>query len=396
MRILFISTWFPYPPSNGSKIRAFQLLRQLAASHEISLVTFADPGDAACAPEELRNVCESIRVVPRRSFRPDSMRSRIAFFRGTPRWLVDSRSPQMEQAIREAMTERLPDAIVAFQLPAAIHATGLGTVPAVAEEVELGVLHDQYRRAPDAARRIRFGLTWRKHQRFLRRLLGHFDACTVVSERERELLEGAGVSSSKIHVVPNSVPLADDDGVVAKRDPNLLVFAGALSYFANRNGIEWFIASVLPRIVERRSDVRLVVTGDPAGVRLGGGGAVEQLGHVADVRPIVGTAAVSISPILEGGGTRVKILEAMALGTPVVSTRKGAEGLDVVDGEHLLLADSPGDFAEQVARLLEQRQLAATVAENGRRLVRERYDARVVCPRFEQLLVAVARRRLRG
>lgn len=322
------------------------------------------------------------------------MRSRVAFFRGTPRWLVDSRSPQMEQAIREAMTERPPDAIVAFQLPAAIHATGLGDVPAVAEEVELGVLYDQYRRAPDPARRLRFGLTWRKYQRFLRRLLGHFDACTVVSERERDLLERAGVDGSNVHVVPNSVPLADYEGVDAKRDPNLLVFAGALSYFANRNGIEWFVANVLPRVVEQRPDVRLVVTGDPAGVRLGGGRSVEQVGHVADVRPIVASAAVSIAPILEGGGTRLKILEAMALATPVVSTHKGAEGLDVVDGEHLLLADSPSDFAAHVVALLEQRRMASTVAENAHRLVREQYDARIICPRFEQLLVAVAQRRV--
>jgi len=132
--------------------------------------------------------------------------------------------------------------------------------------------------------------------------------------------------------------------------------------------------------------VRLFITGDHAGKSLPPAGNVTLTGYVDDVRPLVARAWASIVPLRIGGGTRLKILEAMALGTPVVATSKGAEGLEVRHGKHLLIADGPAAFADEVMRLLRDAELRAALAANGRRLVAERYDWATVMPGFLELV----------
>jgi glycosyltransferase involved in cell wall biosynthesis len=117
---------------------------------------------------------------------------------------------------------------------------------------------------------------------------------------------------------------------------------------------------------------------------------VEYTGYLGDIRPIVANSWASVVPLREGGGTRIKVLESMALGTPVVSTRKGVEGLEVTDGEHVLLADGPEQFAARVVDLLGSPELRAYLAFAGRRLVEERFDVRVMGQRLRTLIDAVA------
>ena len=141
--------------------------------------------------------------------------------------------------------------------------------------------------------------------------------------------------------------------------------------------MRWFLAEVYPRIKAQSPDVSLTITGSTDGVDLAGlalDDTVRLTGFVDDVRLPVAEAAVCVAPIRQGGGTRLKILEAMALGTPVVATAKGAEGLDVVDGEHLLLADDPERFARRTVALAGDADLRQRLRGNARRLVEERYD----------------------
>ena len=139
--------------------------------------------------------------------------------------------------------------------------------------------------------------------------------------------------------------------------------------------------------------MRLFITGNHASKPLPPTRNVTLTGYVDDVRPLVARAWCSVVPLRIGGGTRLKILEAMALGTPVVATSKGAEGLDVRDGEHLLIADEPAAFAEQVVRLLRDADLRAALAANSRRLVAERYDWAIVMPKFLALVGRIAEER---
>jgi glycosyltransferase involved in cell wall biosynthesis len=152
----------------------------------------------------------------------------------------------------------------------------------------------------------------------------------------------------------------------------------------------WFLEEVYPRVQAGAPGVRLIITGDHADLPLPPADNVTLTGFVDDVRPLVAAAAVSLVPVRVGGGTRLKILETMALHTPVVATAKGAEGLDVRHGDHLLIADAPEDFAEAVLRMLGDPALRQRLIENGYHLVRERYNWAAVMPQFLGLIERVA------
>jgi glycosyltransferase involved in cell wall biosynthesis len=152
----------------------------------------------------------------------------------------------------------------------------------------------------------------------------------------------------------------------------------------------WFVGDVYPLIHARVPDVQLTITGEAANRPLPAAPNVVHTGHVENVRPLVASSCISVAPIRIGGGTRVKILEAMALGTPVVATSKGAEGLDVCHGVHLLIADTPHAFAEQVLRLLADPGLRRELSRNARDVVEARYNWKAIGCRFEELLASLA------
>jgi glycosyltransferase involved in cell wall biosynthesis len=215
----------------------------------------------------------------------------------------------------------------------------------------------------------------------------------VASPEEAALLRGMVPSYLPVAVIPNGVSVADCAKVSAAPQPDQLVFAGSFTYIVNYEAMRWFTAEVLPLIHARRPGVRLKVTGNHAGLGLPYTQGVELAGLLPDVRPAVAAAWASVAPLQTGGGTRLKILEAMALGTPVIATSKGAEGLDARAGDHLLIADTPAAFAEATLRLLGDPSLRQRLSGNGRELVRQNYDWPVILPRFLELAERVAARK---
>jgi glycosyltransferase involved in cell wall biosynthesis len=388
LRIVVLSWWFPFPPVNGSKLRAFQILETLAAEHDVTLLSFTD--SAGDLPEHPRIVelCRAIEVWPRPSFVRDSWRARLALFRGSPRWIVETESPPFAARVQELLDSSGFDIVVALQLGAARYVPRRRQIRALVEEIELAGLYEQLTQAPSAWQRARYGLTWLKHRRYLRRLLQRFDACTVVSEPERRLLLSAVPSAPAVHVIPNAIEIPPLP--CRPRLSHRLMFNGTLVYEANRDALAWFVELILPRVRAQHADIELCVTGDGAQSSLMGAPGVSHLGIVPDVHEALAAAAVAVVPVRRGGGTRFKILDAFAAGTPVVSTRKGAEGLNVRDQEHLLLADTPEVFAGAIVRLLDDPQLAARLACNGRRLVEAEHDWAVSGQRLLTLVEQLA------
>jgi glycosyltransferase involved in cell wall biosynthesis len=390
MRILVVSAWFPYPPSNGSKQRAYNLIRQLGSHHDLTLLSFDDGPETVAVPEALRALCARVERVAWRPFDRNTRPAYRGLLHPAPRSLVATFSPEMARRIEETLSESSYGAVVACQLTAAAYAPYWHGVPALFEEVELTTIYERFARADSLPRRLRHWLTWFKLRLYLRRLLTRFRACTVVSSHERALLSVAVPGFEQVEIVPNGVHLPDYGAVAGVPEPGTLIFTGALSYAANYDAMRWFAGEALPLIRAKVPDVRLTITGDAAGRSLAAAGGVIQTGFVADVRPLVASSWISLAPIREGGGTRVKILESMALGTPVVATSKGAEGLAVTDGTHLFLADSPALFAERVVQLLRDPSLRSRLAANARRLVATQYDWAVIGARLEALVERVA------
>ncbi len=384
--ILYISRWFPYPATNGSKLRVFNLLRGLSQAHSVSLLSFADEPSADADAPILRSLCTLVETVPWRSYTPDSQRARVGFFSTTPRAYVDTYSREMEQAIKRTLAAGAFDLVIASQIDTAGYVGCWDGIPAIFEEVELAFLYEQATAATSAWQRLRFGLTWAKHKRYLERILRGFQACTVASEQEKYLLAKAVPGFPAVDIVPNCIDLGGYDVVAKTPNPNTVIFTGSFTYRVNYNAVVWFLREVYPRVQAQVPEVSLTITGNHANLPLPTTANVHLTGFVADIRPLLANSWVGIVPIWQGGGTRLKLLEAMALGTAVVSTTKGAEGLDVTHGEHLLVADTPEDFADAVISLLQDANLRNQLATNAYQQVAKHYDWTVVMPRFLRLV----------
>jgi polysaccharide biosynthesis protein PslH len=388
-RILFLSRWFPYPANNGSKLRIFGLLRGLSQTYRVTLLSFADEAGTPPDPGPLATFCETVATIPYRPFNPSSRQARLGFLRLTPRSVLDTYSLEMEELIRQTLQENNHDLVIASQIDMAVYSRAFGSVPAVFEELEAGVLYDQFARAATWKQRLRYGLTWAKYRHYLARLLRNYALCTVVSEAEKQFVVRAVPGFENVAVIPNCIAVDRYTPFIREPQPDTLIFTGSLTFAPNYEAMRWFIAEVLPLVRAAVPAVQLTITGNPGDRVLPSADGVALAGFVPDIRPLVAGSWASLAPIHQGGGTRLKILEAMALGTPVVATRKGAEGLDVVDGEHMLLGDDPEVFAAAVVRLLQSRDLRNRIAESALRRVSEQYDWAQTMPRLLTLLERV-------
>lgn len=394
MKILFLSRWFPHPPDNGARIRVLSLLRGLARKHRVDLISFVEDPPSPESCEVLREFLGEVLTVPYRAFQPGKLTALAGFFSPTPRSLLDTYSRAMADAVfRLAVKERY-DLVIASELDMAPYARLVSGARKVLEELEVTKIARRSLDEPHLLRRLRYGLTWWKLSRYLVRLLGEFDGCTVVSELEREVVMRCAPQLKNMAVIPNGVDLsfyqpADE----REMEPESLIFTGAVSYRVNFEGLEYFAREIYPLILAERPGARLYVTGktDPA--------PLEQLnlrekmvftGYLADLRPMLRRACVNVVPLLTGGGTRLKILEGWAAGTPIVSTSRGAEGLLFEDGRHLLIADQPGQFARAVLRILSDPALRASLRENGRALVETHYDWNAIVDRLDDFLVEIS------
>ena len=245
------------------------------------------------------------------------------------------------------------------------------------------VFHDaaaqQYGRIASVERdplvRIRSLLYGRMMNRWEASYASRFRCCVAVSEADRRLLLNANPNLS-IEVIPNGVDTRLLEPLPPMECSSDLVFVGSMGYAPNSDGAVWFCREVLPHIGRLAEGVDLWIVGarpTPAVAALAGSN-IHITGRVEDIVPLYRRSSVVIVPLRAGGGTRLKILEAMALGRPVVSTSVGAEGLNLVPGEHLLIADDPKDFAKQVVSLLSDPQLRLKLTRAARRIVAERYD----------------------
>ncbi len=394
MRILFLSAWCPLPADNGVKLRISYLLRELARRHEVDLLSFAPepPGDVAL--RALRDLCAGVELLPETPFagRPGGRLSGLLSLR--PRSVVANHSPRMAAAVRQRAKQRY-DLVIASELHMAPYALLLPNTPRLLEELELAILHEQFHSARRLRSRLRYGLTWWKTRRYVASLLRQFAGVTVVSERELAIIQPLAPAGLPLAVVPNGVDVAACTQDFGPPENDTLIYPGALSYDANFDAMDYFLGAILPQVRTARPDARLRITGRATPAQqaaLPRAEGVEFTGYLDDVRPAVARAWAEVVPLRKGSGTRLKVLEALALGTPVVSTSKGIEGLSLEHGQHALVADTPAEFAAATARLLSQPELRAQLAAAGRRVARERYDWQASGQRLNDLVQQVNRR----
>lgn len=397
MRILVVCTWCPLPPFNGAKLRAHYLLGALSARHDVTAVAFCgdDETGAAIVPAGGGAPVPLVRVAAD-PFRYTRLPQWAKFLSPVPTslWSI----PEMRNAVRQQLHGGAYDAIVAMETSAARYALLQdGAVPILDVDTALAFqMRARHLLQPGGLGRLRTWASWRKAAWYEGALLRRFPVCAVASDREFAYLRGLLPSSGeRLVVVPNGVDCTLLRPGLAAPRPGALVYNGALTYSANYDAMQYFLSAIYPRIRRAAPEVSLAITGSTRGVDLDGlalDESVRLTGYVDDIRPVVAGSRVCVVPLREGGGTRLKILEAMALGTPVVSTAKGAEGLDVVGGEHLLLADDAEQFAALTVTLLRDGALRERLTANARRLVEQRYDWRAIGEGFVGIVEAAVER----
>lgn len=394
MKILYVTYGLPYPPDSGARARDFHLITRTARHARVFLCSLAATPDDAKHAAAMKPYCESVEVYePRPGWRlGDALRGARA---GRPLAMHTFFFPEMADRIRRTIAEQ---GIGVLEIEHSFLAGYRAAVPDGHPCRTVLTFHNvgsqQYRRMArlrtSAASRLAFGVKALLMRGWEARWAARFDRCVVVSEPERELLL-AQSPSLPVSVVENGVEVPEQltpgDGA-----GNTLLFVGVMGYPPNADGALHFCDRVLPLVQRSVPDVRLAVVGHapPASVRrLAGRPNVVVTGSVADVVPYYRDARVVVVPLRGGGGTRLKILEAMALGRPVVSTSIGCEGLHVEDGVHLEVADEPAEFAQRVIRLLRQRERRDAIVAAARQRVEERYDWPILAGRLRAVYEGV-------
>jgi len=393
VRILALSTWYPHPPDNGSKIRAYYLLKALHAQHDVTVVAFCPSHDVDRARQANDAAHLNVRPVYDDPFRHATASQWLKFASPIPMIYWPSRA--MQQTVAELAARETWDVIVVIQAPAAPYALSFKSTPKVLD-IDTALSFQMRERHGRHLTSLRTWLSWQKAHIYERQLFRHFRACTLVADHERSYLQSLLGTACAINVIPNGVDCGHNrPGLFAVRH-NSLVYNGALTYTVNYDAVQYFLKDIYPLIRQQSPEVSFTVTGSTKGVDRSGlqlDESVKLSGYVDDIRTVVGSSAICVVPLRQGSGTRLKILEAMALGIPIVSTTKGAEGLDVHHGEHLLLADDAQTFAQHTLTLLHDPALGRRLSAQARQLVEQHYDWSFIGQRFLRLVEDVAHRR---
>lgn len=398
MRILYLSAWFPYPPNNGAKIRSYHLLRALGTRHEVSLLSFAFDTPQPVNSAALASFCSQVEVVYSNPFQRQPASTALRFLSIDP--IVTRSLPEMTAAADRVYQRSAFDAVIASIEVNAVYAlqAPVSTTKVLEEHNSLTRwMRERYEQQTSMLQRLRCWVSWQKTRAYEARLFPHFDLCTMVSRQDQQeslnLLKGR---STPVEMIPNGVDCEHNQPGLSVSQPDTLIYNGAITYGANYDAVQYFLSEIYPLVRQQRPGVSFTITGSTEGVDrsdLPVDDSVHFSGYVDDIRPVVSRHAICVAPLREGGGTRLKILEAMALGIPIVASAKGAEGLDVVDGEHLLIANEPQAFAMTIVRLLTDGELRCRLAHNARRHVEERYDWNSIGQQFVTLIEDAVQRK---
>ncbi len=399
MRILYVTDCLPYPLISGDRIRVYNLIRRVARYHEVSLAAPAGIAVDIEAVEHLHEFCSRVETGIKRP------RHRLKHLPGILRYLIAGMPLEFSVQYSRELAAKLRDLTsqVDFDI---VHVEESRMAPYL-EKLDLGgrckrvlvlqniasqQFHKIARVSAGTEDRLRSRLYGWQMSHWEPRCAAKFDECITVSEPDRRLLLAAN-PHLRVEVVPNGVDthkyefLTLDD--ISR--PSLL-FIGSMSYAPCVDAALYLCNQILPHLRRAIGEVPVWIVGaNPAQEVLAlASEDVHVTGRVEDVVPYYRRSAVAVVPLRAGGGTRLKILEAMALGRPVISTTIGCEGLDVRDGVHIFIADSPEEFAAKTAQLLTDVNLYQCMATNARDLVVHHYDWDAIAGHLLQLYAELA------
>jgi glycosyltransferase involved in cell wall biosynthesis len=390
LRVLVLDEGIPYPPNAGKSYRTWNLLRRLAARHSVSLLCYGYPN--APGTREARDAGIDLRLV-QPGANPEGSRLYARLFLNLfsvfPFPVTKHYSRAFQRQCDELLRGDSWDLIQCEWTPYARFITHPPKAPVLiaTQNVESQIWARRAKHAGNPFAKVFFRSQEWKMRRFEKQALRRASAATAVTSLELSTLRSWGVNN--VNLVPNGVDLESAGATPEAEREDELLFLASLDWYPNLDALGYFVKNILPAVRARRPGVKLRIVGrKPARSvieQYSGLPGIDFVGEVEEVHSHVGRATVIIVPLRIGGGSRIKILEALGAGKAVISTTIGAEGLDVIAGEHLLIADSPEGFAGGVAELLASTRLRRHLGDNGRKLVNDRYGWDQIANRLEKV-----------
>lgn len=389
MKILYIAPDLPYPLANGGKIRTFSLLRNVAKQHEVTLIAYDKQPETASRIEIFEEFCRRVISIPlTKEQSPEKKRQiqMMSLLSKKPYQYYSSFSTSMQQAIDETTSRESFDLIHVEFAQLGYHSLPQH-LPRLLDQhnVEYDLLYRIYINESLSLRKLYCYLEWKKFKRDELRICSNFSLCAVTSERDKRVLQ-SDLPTTPFCVIPNGVDsnYFQQNGAEIAED-NTLLFTGTIDYYPNTDGLKYFLDAILPLIQVEVPDVKFIIAGKnppPAIRQYADLRGVTITGFVQDMRTYYHKAIVVVVPLRMGGGTRLKILEAMAMKKAVVSTSIGAEGLEVQPGKEIVTADDPKHFARATVDLLRNADRRRKLAEAGHKVATTKYDWKSISDRL--------------
>ncbi len=401
MRILWLNANLLLPLDKGGKIRTWHLMRHLARRHQITYLTFASDVETEAHRPAMREVCSELVNVPWR----DAPKGSPRFYAGVAARLVDPqpyavakyRSAAYRHSLEALLEHGGFDRLVCDFLVPAVNLRRTPPCPSIlfTHNVEAEIWRRHAENATGVVAKALYRQQWRRMLRFEGRTLSRFDRVLAVSDADDQTFRRLyGDALPPIDVVATGVDTTfftpTPESFVR---PKHLAFVGSMDWMPNEDAVLHFCRDILPRVRQAEPEVTLSIIGrspTAAVKRLAQEAGVDVTGTVDDVRAHLGPACATIVPLRVGGGTRLKIFEAMAAGKAVISTTIGAEGLPTESGRHLLIADGAEAFADAVVRLIREPDLRRRIEREARTLVTTHYDWSVAAAQLERSLIDAA------
>ncbi len=394
MKILWVKAGGLVPPDTGGKIRSYNILRELARQHSVTIFSFYAAHDHDLHPD-LKNLFDSVICIPlelsaSKSFAEMSDYG-IRVLSSEPYGITKYCRPEVRRRLYALLKQETYDVILCDFIYAAGVIPWDRPTPKVlfTHNVEATIWRRHFQVAANPLWKAISWLEWRRMEAAERRYLRLADQVLTVSDADRDTF-APFVEAGKLTVIPTGVDVDYFQPMPVEENSNSLVFIGSMDWLPNEDAILYFVDAILPLIKQQCPEVSLEVVGRRPSRKLQALAEREKsmrlTGWVEDIRPFVARGSVCIVPLRIGGGTRLKIFEAMAMSKAVVSTSVGAEGLPVLAGENILLADTPADFAHSVVSLLRDPGQRQRLGTSARTLVQQKYSWPKVAESFARTL----------
>lgn len=389
LRILFIS---PYLPSQ-IRVRPYNLIKYLAEQgHELTLLAMDPPGEDTGGLEKLRRWCREVQTIP--LSRWQIMQNGLqALPTATPFQAAYARSPEMTRLIQQTLARGSFDVVHIEHLRGAELGSAVTGVPVVFDSVDsISLLFERVLAAgPNWRKRFLARLDLARTRRYEGHLLERFSRVLITSPQDKAALvrlSTTPAAQDRLVVLPNGVDLDYFGPMAVPRDPATLIFSGKMSYHANIAAALDLVHEVMPLIWQQLPATRLVIAGKdptPQLLALTQDPRITVTGTVPDLRPYLAQATVALAPMRYGVGIQNKVLEAMAMATPVISTPQALSALQVQSGQEAIAADTPQHMAQAVVKLLTNAPLRQRIGETGRRYVETCHDWQAIVKKLERV-----------